>query len=260
MNILESIMAERRADVAGARKRVSRDALRDEAGARVHHSLAASLESGAGTRIVSEMKKASPSAGLLRHQYEPAEIAARYEAQGAAGISVLTEPRHFLGSAEHLRQARAACNLPILRKDFTCDAYQLYEAAAWGADIVLLIIAALDPAELRDLYDEAVGIGLEVLAEAHTADEVEAALALERSIVGVNSRNLKTLKTDLAVARDLSGYIPGNRLSIAESGIKKRGDIVSLEACGYSGFLIGEALVKQDDPGGKLAELLGSGS
>ncbi len=138
-----------------------------------------------------------------------------------------------------------------------CDAYQLYEAAAWGADVVLLIIAGLDPVLLRDLYEEAVGIGLDVLAEAHTAEEVEAALVLERSIVGVNSRNLKTLTTDLAVARDLFRYIPEDRLSIAESGIKTRDDILSLEACGYNGFLIGEALVKEDDPAGKLGELLG---
>lgn len=257
MNILESIMAERRSDVVSARRRIPLSALRDQASGRIHHSLIASLRDDPGTRIVSEMKKASPSAGLLRPEYDPAGIAFRYEAQGAAGISVLTEPRHFLGSETHLRQARSACGLPILRKDFMCDVYQIHEAAAWGADLVLLIVAALDRTELVDLYDEAVGIGLEVLTEAHTADEIEDALALERSIVGVNSRDLKTLKTDLAVARDLSRYIPDDRLSIAESGIKTREEILSLQTCGYKGFLIGEALVRENDPGGKLGQLLG---
>lgn len=258
MNVLESIMAERAQAVAEARDTVSIDALREAAQQRVHHSLVDRLQTRCGgTCIIAEMKKASPSAGLLRPAYEPATIAEAYLAQGACGISVLTEPKHFLGSSEHIRQVRGAVDLPILRKDFMCDPYQVVEAAAWGADIVLVILAALEREAAQRLYDEAIGLGMEVLAETHTAGEIRVALEFERAIIGVNSRNLKTLKTDLVVAETLASEIPADRLSIAESGIKTRADIEKLEACGYDGFLIGEALMKDDSPGGKLGELLG---
>ena len=170
---------------------------------------------------------------------------------------MLTEPRHFLGCEEHVREVRDAVSLPVLRKDFMCDSYQLHEASAWGADLILLIVAALDPHLMRDLYEEAVSIGLEVLVESHTGRELEKALELEAAIVGVNSRNLKTLKTDLAVARELASEIPEGRYAIAESGIKTRADIDSLLAVGYQGFLIGESLLKEGEPGENLALLIG---
>jgi indole-3-glycerol phosphate synthase len=256
VNILEAIVAERREDVVRISAGVPRAELERHAADRKHHSLAAKL-GGPGEHVISEMKKASPSAGLLRPLYEPGKIARIYEQNGASGISVLTEPRHFMGDASHLKEVREEVELPILRKDFMCEVYQVYEAAAWGADVILLIIAALGTPELRDLYDAAMGCGLDVLAEAHTADEVHQALEFENAIVGVNSRNLKTLKTDLNVAMELGGLIPDSRLSVAESGIKSRGDIEMLKTVGYRGFLIGEVLMSQGDPGAKLRELLG---
>ncbi len=257
MDILRQIMDERRAAVAEARQAVPVEALRERAVDRVHHSLVATL-GGAGTSIVAEVKKASPSAGLLRPNYDPAAMAAIYEANGACGISVLTEPNHFLGRAEHLATVRQAVSLPVLRKDFMCDPYQVVEAAAWGADVILLIVAALDDGPMRELYESARELGLDVLVESHNEEELERALALEEAIIGVNSRNLKTLKTDLTVAHELSAMIPPDWLSIAESGIKTREDIEGLTAAGYSGFLIGESIVGHEDPGAKLRELLGN--
>jgi indole-3-glycerol phosphate synthase len=256
MDILKQIMGERRAAVELARREVSVEALRERAAERVHHSLPDALWGG-GTTIVAEVKKASPSAGLLRPDYDPGAMAAIYEANGASGISVLTEPNHFLGSAAHLQSVRAAVELPVLRNDFMCDPYQVVEAAACGADLVLLIVAALDDARMHGLYETARELGLDVLAEAHNADELARAAALEDAILGVNSRNLKTLQTDLAVAHRLREQIPAGRLSLAESGIKTRADIEGLAAVGYGGFLIGESIVGHDDPGAKLRELMG---
>jgi indole-3-glycerol phosphate synthase len=258
MNILESIMAERRADVAASKVAVPPTELEAMAAGRAHHSLRRRLAECSGTAIVAEIKKASPSAGLLRPEYDPAGIASAYETSGAAGISILTEPRHFLGGAAHLRAVRAVVQLPILRKDFICDPYQMLEAAAWGADVVLLIVAALGRGEMRDLHAAAVGYGLEVLVESHSAAELDAAMELEDAILGVNSRNLKTLRTDLAVAREISELLPAGRQAIAESGIHSRADVESLEQCGYSGFLVGETLMKNSDPGERLRELLGA--
>lgn len=257
MDILESIMGERRDAVAEAKRSVSFQSLAESAADRTHHSLVAKLETESGSCVIAEMKKASPSAGMLRSEYNPAEMAVCYEQAGACAVSVLTEPLHFLGDAEHLRVARSVVKLPILRKDFMCDVYQVAEAAAWGADVILLIVAALDLDLMRDLYDAAMGFGLNVLAEAHTAEEIDIALGLEKAIIGVNSRNLKTLKTNLDVARSLADRIPANRLSVAESGISKRKEIMDLENRGYKGFLIGEALVGENDPAGRLREFLG---
>jgi len=255
--VLGQIMAERRAAVAVARHAVSETVLARAAAQRVHHSLKARLRADDGTCIVAEMKKASPSAGLLRPDYDPAAIAQAYARNGAVGLSVLTEPLHFMGGEAHLRAVRAVTALPVLRKDFMCDPYQILEAAAWGADVVLLIAAALPDALMRALYGRALELGLEVLAEVHTEDELRRVLPLDEAVIGVNSRNLKTLKTDLAVAHRLAAAIPPERLSIAESGISGREQILDLEAAGYDGFLIGEALVRQDDPGGGLAVLRG---
>ena len=256
-DILAQIIAERRADAAAAADKVPVSELLPVIAKRRHHSLMARLRSSATPRIIAEIKKASPSAGILQEPYHPADIAREYESAGAVGISVLTEPRHFLGSSDDLRAVRAAVALPILRKDFICDPYQIYEAAAWGADAVLLIVATLNSKALLSLYKRATELGLETIVEAHSPGEVNVALGCENAIIGVNSRNLKTLKTDLAVARKLAPLIPADRLSIAESGIKTRADILALQQCGYKGFLVGESLLKHGTPGGNLKGLLG---
>ncbi len=256
-NILTKITEERRGDVAAAKMLVSIGTLQDLAEKRVHHSFKAGLLNDSGRiKIISEIKKASPSAGLLRPDYQPAEIATSYAEAGAVAVSVLTEPRHFMGNAEHLQAVRTMVDLPILRKDFICDEYQILEAAAWGADIILLIVAALDEETIRRLYEFALDLELEVLVESHSLEELKIALSLEDAVIGVNSRNLKTLKTDLEIACGLAGNIPTDRLSIAESGIRDRTDIDKLAALGYKGFLIGETLMKGDDPGKALDELL----
>ena len=256
MDVLGKIMAERRAAVLTARASVSEAVLAESASVRVHHSFVARLRDRTDAAIIAEVKKASPSAGVLRPDYAPAEIAAGYAEAGAVGISVLTEPNHFMGSGADLRGVRAVVDLPVLRKDFMCDAYQILEAAAWGADMVLLIAAALDRQEMLLLYREAIGLGLEVLAEVHDREELERVLPLEEAIIGVNSRNLKTLETDLDTARSLAAAIPSERICIAESGIKRHADIVDLQQYGYRGFLVGESLLRQSDPSAALRALL----
>jgi indole-3-glycerol phosphate synthase len=257
MDLLRQIIDERRRDAQRAERTISARSLRDLARGRNHHSLVSRLARRKGTCIVAEMKKASPSAGLLRKDYRPGETAREYRRAGAVGISVLTEPRHFLGSGEHLWEARRAVDLPILRKDFVGDVYHIYETAAWGADVVLLIVAALERGLLEELCGAAEECGLEVLAEAHSEADLETALGLRNAIVGINSRNLRTLKTDLGVARRLAGGIPDNRVCIAESGIRTRKHIEDLEGLGYDGFLIGEALMRSVEPALVLAQLMG---
>lgn len=256
MNILEQFMHERLAAVEGAKGIVSLAQLKEAASKRIHHSLKAVLADSDGTHIISEMKKASPSAGLLQPDYDPVRIAESYLKNGAAGISVLTEPLHFLGGEDDLRKVRATVDLPILRKDFMCDPYQIVEAAAWGADLILIIAAMLTDDQIQSLYECALKHGLEVLVEVHTKEELDRVIPLSEALLGVNSRNLKTLKTDLTTAHDLAQYIPENRFSVAESGISKREEINSLKECGYNAFLIGEALVSGDDPGGRLHNLM----
>jgi len=255
MDILKAIIDERRADAVAASRAVPVSALAEKAGKRVHRSLAASL-SLPGTRIIAEVKKASPSAGQLVPNYRPGLTARAYEQAGAAAVSVLTEPRHFMGDLRHLDEVRNATNVPVLRKDFICDVYQLHEALAWGADVVLLIVAALEKQELTDLFQAARAMGLEVLVESHSEAELDAALALNGAVMGVNSRDLKTLTTDLAVARRLATRIPGDRISVAESGIKTRQDITDLQSAGYRGFLVGETLLRSSDPASALRMLL----
>lgn len=257
MDILEQIMEERKADVAEAKKRAPLDALKERAKDRTHRSLSAKLTAPDGTKIIAEMKKASPSAGLLREDYDPEELAHIYAESGAAAVSVLTEPNHFQGCEQDLVNVRNAVRLPVLRKDFICDVYQVYETAAWGADIILLIAAGLEAGRMREIYDASLECGLEVLAEAHTADETRQVLGLEQAIVGINSRNLRTLKTDLKITEKLADVIPPDRLSIAESGIKSRFEVEQLEKLNYNGFLVGEAVLCGPDPGMVLKELIG---
>ncbi|MDD4872300.1 MAG: indole-3-glycerol phosphate synthase TrpC [Kiritimatiellae bacterium] len=255
MDILKTIMGERMAAVADARKLVPEKVLIEQAESRKHHGLKEKINCCAEPCIIAEVKKASPSAGLIRKDYRPADIALGFQKAGAVGISVLTEPLHFLGSEKDFMDVRKAVDISVLRKDFLCDVYQVYESAAWGADVILLIIAALKRPQLVKLYETAGKMGLEVLVEAHTGEEVKTALELDNAIVGVNSRNLKTLQTDLSVLKKLASLIPADRLSIAESSIKTKLEINELRALGYKGFLVGEALMKCTDPAAKLQEL-----
>lgn len=254
---LRKIVARRRADVAEARRRADIKALEARAARRRRRSLADALRIDSGpARIIAEIKRASPSAGPIRPDLSPARMARAYADGGAAALSVLTEPHFFGGSEADLESARAHTDLPLLRKDFIVDEFQVLETAALGADILLLIVAALDAGRLRDLAGAAASFGLEILIEAHDESELDTALEYPEALIGVNSRNLKTLETDLAVARRLAGRIPAGRPAVAESGIRTAEDILDLRARGYRAFLIGESLLTGQDPGASLRALL----
>jgi indole-3-glycerol phosphate synthase len=206
-------------------------------------------------RIIAECKRRSPSRGILRQHYEPAGHASAYAAAGAAAISVLTEPTFFDGSLDHLRQVRAAVTIPILRKDFIVAEYQLVEAAANGADAVLLIVKALDQAELRTLVAQAQALGLATLVEAHDPGEIVRAVDAGARVVGVNSRNLQTLSVDPQVLESAARLLPRDVVAVAESGIRDLADVDRLSELGYHAFLIGERLMTQPDPGEALRQL-----
>jgi indole-3-glycerol phosphate synthase len=206
--------------------------------------------------VIAECKRRSPSRGVLRVDYDPAAIAACYEASGAAAISVLTEPTFFDGSLDDLEDVRERVSLPILRKDFVIDEYQLIEARAAGADAVLLIVAALDDKPLRALYERARAMGLAALVEVHDREELDRALALAPELVGVNSRDLKTLRVDAVAALDLVDAIPDDVVAVAESGLRHYEDLRRFRDRGCDAFLVGERLVSSPDPGRALGELL----
>jgi indole-3-glycerol phosphate synthase len=208
--------------------------------------------------VIAEIKKASPSKGILRADFHPAEIARSYERHGATCLSVLTDADFFQGSDAHLQEARAACSLPVLRKDFTIDPYQVYEARVLGADAILLIVAALDDARLRELSALARTLGMDVLVEVHDAAELERALPLEDALLGINNRNLHTFETRLETTFDLLPMIPRNRIVITESGILTAADVTRLRERGVQTFLIGEAFLRAGDPGDRLEELFAS--
>jgi indole-3-glycerol phosphate synthase len=206
--------------------------------------------------VIAECKRRSPSRGILRPEYEPAEIARAYERAGAVAISVLTEPGFFDGSLEHLQRVRAEVTLPILRKDFTVDPYQVWQSRAAGADAVLLIVRALPQQELVALLSEAERADLDALVEVHDESELERALAAEARLIGVNNRNLQTLDVDLGVSRRLAASIPSDVVAVAESGLRTADDIRELRELGYRGFLVGERFMTVADPGLPLRELL----
>jgi indole-3-glycerol phosphate synthase len=210
--------------------------------------------------IIAEVKKASPSRGLIRADFDPIAIATAYAEGGATAVSVLTEPRFFQGSLEHLAAVRKAVSLPLLRKDFVIDAYQVVEARAWGADAVLLIVAILDDGPLRELLAAATEIGLDALVEAHTASEVERAVAARATLIGINNRDLRTFVTTLETAERLGRLVPDGVVRVAESGIETRDDVARLEAAGFHAFLIGESLMRAADPAARLRELHGRGT
>ena len=207
--------------------------------------------------VIAEVKKASPSAGVIRTDFDPAAIARSYEGGGAACLSVLTDADFFQGSDACLQQARAACALPVLRKDFTIDAYQVYEARAIGADAILLIVAALGDATLLDLSLLAAELDLDVLMEVHDGAELERALDVPAPLVGINNRNLRTFETRIETTLDLRAQVPDERVLVTESGIRTREDVARLRTVGVHAFLVGETFMRAPEPGKELAHLFG---
>jgi indole-3-glycerol phosphate synthase len=212
-----------------------------------------------GVQLVAEIKRASPSAGEIAPGARPADLARAYEAGGAAAISVLTEPEHFRGSLADLRDARGACALPVLRKDFICDSLHVWEARGAGADAVLLIVAALTQTELVALSDLAADLGMAALVEVHAAAEIERALDAGARLLGINARDLATLRVDAAIIAKLRPLVPPGVLVVGESGVTSRADVVELEAAGVDALLVGEAIMRSTDPAAKIRELLGLG-
>lgn len=215
-----------------------------------------SVEAGQSA-VIAEIKKASPSKGVLRENFDPAAIARSYQAGGASCLSVLTDVDFFQGADEYLQQARAACALPVLRKDFVLDPYQVYEARALGADCILLIVAALEDEMLMELLQLAGHLGMDALVEVHDATEMERALATPAPLIGVNNRNLRTFETSLETTIELLPAFPLDRLLVTESGIHSRDDVQLMRNNGVHAFLVGEAFMRADNPGERLAELFG---
>ncbi len=207
--------------------------------------------------VIAEIKKASPSKGVIREDFRPAEIAATYAENGAACLSVLTDEQYFQGCPDYLRQARAACNIPVLRKDFMIQPYQVYEARAMGADCILLIVAALNLARMKELEAVAHDLGMAVLVEVHDGEELELALQLETPLVGINNRNLRTFDVTLDTTLGLLDRIPPDRIVVTESGIFTPGDVALMRRNNVNTFLVGEAFMRQADPGAELSRVFG---
>jgi indole-3-glycerol phosphate synthase len=218
------------------------------------------LAAGGTPRIIAECKRRSPSRGVLRPAYDPVTIAQDYEAAGAAAISVLTEPTFFDGSLDHLRAVRSAVRIPLLRKDFVVSEYQLFEARAAGADAVLLIVAAAEPAEFARLHRRALDLGLDVLVEVHTLDELGVAVDRGARIIGVNNRNLRSLEVDVSVSDAVMARMPRDVVAVSESGLKNAADVVRLQSVGYHAFLIGEWFMTAEHPGAALRTLIAQAS
>ena len=254
LTVLDQIVVRKRAELLAEQSLVPIEEL-EEAPRFERRSFREALEMRRPA-VIAEIKKASPSAGVISEQFDPAAIARGYEAGGAAALSVLTDKQFFQGSLEHLEQARAAVDLPVLRKDFTLDRYHLLQAAAAGADAILLIVAALSDYDLTELLAQARQLDLDALVEVHNEPELERALAAGADIVGVNNRNLKTLEVSLETSFQLAEQMPDDVLRVSESGIRTSADIQRLLAAGYQAFLVGESLMRQAEPGGALASLI----
>lgn len=258
-DILKKIVARKREEVAERAARVplaSLQALAAEAdGARGFVEALRNKISAGESGVIAEIKRASPSRGVLREDFHPAEIAVSYADYGAACLSVLTDVDFFQGGDAYLQEARAACDLPVIRKDFFIDPYQVYEARSLGADCILLIVACLEDARMSDLNGLAHELGMDVLVEVHDAAELERALAIPGRMVGINNRNLRTFEVSLRTTLDLLPYIPEDRLVVTESGIHTPDDVRLMRDNGVNAFLVGEAFMRAEDPGEKLAEL-----
>ncbi|WP_322993878.1 indole-3-glycerol phosphate synthase TrpC [Limnohabitans sp.] len=258
-DILDKIVAVKREEVAAALKQKSLAVVRADAESRV---LTRDFEGAMRTKIaagqaavIAEIKKASPSKGVLRAEFIPADIAQSYAEFGAACLSVLTDKQFFQGSVDYLKQARASCDLPVLRKDFMIDAYQVYEARAMGADAILLIAACLDDAHMVEMEAVARSLDMAVLVEVHDKAELERALKLKTRLVGINNRNLKTFEVSLQTTLDMLSDVPKDRLLVTESGIQTAADVQRMREAHVHAFLVGEAFMRANEPGEALAKL-----
>ncbi len=258
-DILEKILATKREEIAAGQSRMPLSDMRAQAEAAPAPrdfvgALRAKLAAGRPA-VIAEVKKASPSKGIIRPDFKPAEIAASYEKGGAACLSVLTDREYFQGCAEYLQQARAACSLPVLRKDFIVDPYQIYEARAMGADCILLIVAALELSQMQALEALAMELGMAVLVESHDAAELDAALTLKTPLQGINNRNLRTFEVSLDTTLSLLPKIGAEHIVITESGILAQADVATMRGHQVHAFLVGEAFMRAADPGEELARL-----
>jgi len=258
-DILNKILAVKREEVAAALAVQPLAAMRAEAEAQPKaRDFVGAIQAklGAGdTAVIAEIKKASPSKGVIRPDFRPAEIAADYEKHGAACLSVLTDRQFFQGEPAYLQAARAACALPVLRKDFMIDPYQVYEARAMGADAILLIVAALDDGPMAELEDLALGLGMAVLVESHDAGELDRALKLKTPLMGINNRNLRTFEVSLDTTLSQLARLPSDRIVVTESGILAPADVATMRAHSVNAFLVGEAFMRAPSPGAELARL-----
>ncbi len=260
-DILDKIVAVKREEIADAIKRKPLAVMREDAESRVlTRDFVAAMRNkiAAGkAAVIAEVKKASPSKGVLRADFIPADIAQSYAEFGAACLSVLTDKQFFQGSVDYLKQARASCSLPVLRKDFMVDAYQIYEARVMGADCILLIAAILDDQQMKDMEALARTLDMSVLVEVHDETELDRALKLKTPLVGINNRNLKTFEVSLDATIRLSGKVPADRIVVTESGIATKADVKLMRDAKINAFLVGEAFMRAEEPGQALAELFG---
>ena len=258
-DILNKILATKTEEIAAAKRSEPLEALREAAEwmppARDFVGAVRAKIAAGRPAVIAEIKKASPSKGVIRADFRPAEIAASYAAGGAACLSVLTDREYFQGSPEYLKAARDACDLPVLRKDFMIDPYQVYEARAMGADCILLIVAALSLAQMQEMEDIAMQLGMAVLVESHDGDELDISLQLKTPLIGINNRNLRTFETRLETTIDLMDEIPVDRIVVTESGILTPAAVALMRAHEVETFLVGEAFMRADDPGAELARL-----
>ncbi|MFV2031572.1 MAG: indole-3-glycerol phosphate synthase TrpC [Gammaproteobacteria bacterium] len=258
-DILRQILRRKWEEIEARRQSISNEQIRQQAGdAPAPRGFIKSLQdrqAGGDSAVIGEIKKASPSKGVIRVDFDPAAIAESYAAAGAACLSVLTDQNFFQGQDDYLIAARNACALPVIRKDFIVDPYQVYEARALGADCILLIVAALDDGSLLELYKLAGGLGMDVLVEVHDRQELDRALRLELRVVGINNRDLRTFETHLSTTLDLLGRLPETCLVVTESGINTRQDVKLMRDHGVNAFLVGEAFMRAEQPGEALKAL-----